>query len=279
MSITPAPPRVESVSFGRDPAAFGGPCLILVTHAELLVSSDDDTLTRMGEGDLLTVSPGARCSARAARGDARARVFRVGAGWVEHALDVAGCDAVEREASCFVDRCCSDPARRAQHLFDELASTPTAADRGQRLRDSARRLELLALALASHPAGLETTAARRPSACRATLSRVVAALRDAPLEHASLAGLARQIGLSERQISRIFREEFGTTFRDHLATLRLDRAKQLLAATDLPVIEVAGHTGWSSLAHFNAVFRRRVGVTPSAFRAGGFAIGEPIRAQ
>jgi len=69
--------------------------------------------------------------------------------------------------------------------------------------------------------------------------------------------------------------QFGTTFREHLATLRLERAKRLLAATDLPVIEVAGHTGWSSLAHFNAVFRRRVGLTPSAFRAGELAFPTP----
>ena len=279
MPLAPAPPRVESVSFERESVDLTGPCLIFVTHGELRVSGGDESLARMCEGDLLTVNPGAWCSARASRVGAQARVFRVGAGWVEHALGIAGCDAADRGASCFVARSGSDAARRARRLFDELASPPANADRGQRLRDSARRLELLALALEFHPTGLEATAARRPSPCRVTLSRVVAALRDAPLEQASLAGLARQIGLSERQVSRIFREEFGTTFRDHLATLRLDRAKQLLAATDLSVIEVAGHTGWSSLAHFNAVFRRRVGVTPSAFRAGGIAIGEPILAQ
>ena len=51
--------------------------------------------------------------------------------------------------------------------------------------------------------------------------------------------------------------------------LRLARARRLLLETDHSVLEVAGETGWSSLAHFNAVFRRRVGVTPSAFRSVG----------
>ena len=116
---------------------------------------------------------------------------------------------------------------------------------------------------------------RRANPYRAELVRLISALRDASLDEVSLASLSHQIGLSERQVSRLFREEFGTTFRDHLATLRLERAKRLLAATDLPVIEVAGSTGWSSLAHFNAVFRRRVGLTPSAFRAGELAFPTP----
>jgi iron complex transport system substrate-binding protein len=71
------------------------------------------------------------------------------------------------------------------------------------------------------------------------------------------------------------REEFGASFREHLATLRLERAKSLLATTDLRVIEVAGHTGWSSLAHFNSVFREQVGLTPSGFRTGAMALSGP----
>ena len=152
---------------------------------------------------------------------------------------------------------------------------PPAADRDHRLRDAALRLELLALALETPAAEPAQGGPRRANPYRAALVRLVSALRDASLDEVSLASLSHEIGLSERQVSRLFREEFGTTFRDHLATLRLERAKRLLAATDLPVIEVAGHTGWSSLAHFNSVFRRRVGLTPSAFRAGELAFPSP----
>ena len=56
----------------------------------------------------------------------------------------------------------------------------------------------------------------------------------------------------------------------------LERAKALLRDSEMTVIEVAGETGWSSLAHFNAVFRRRVGSTPSQFRVG-HAAPEPVR--
>jgi AraC-like DNA-binding protein len=52
----------------------------------------------------------------------------------------------------------------------------------------------------------------------------------------------------------------------------MERAKRLLRETDLPVIEVAAETGWSSLAHFTTTFRRRVGQTPSGYRAAGATV-------
>jgi transcriptional regulator GlxA family with amidase domain len=87
-----------------------------------------------------------------------------------------------------------------------------------------------------------------------------------PLEHASLAALALRVGLSERQVSRLFRAQYGQTFREQLCERRLERAKGLLAESARSVIAIAGETGWSSLAHFNAVFRRRVGLTPTQYR-------------
>jgi transcriptional regulator GlxA family with amidase domain len=51
-----------------------------------------------------------------------------------------------------------------------------------------------------------------------------------------------------------------------MAELRLARARRLLRDTDYSVVDVAGETGWRSLAHFNAVFRQRTGLTPSAYR-------------
>ena len=90
---------------------------------------------------------------------------------------------------------------------------------------------------------------------------------DEPLDDLTIETFARDLGCSARQVSRLFREELGTTFRDHLVELRLARAKDLLERTPLNVIDVAGATGWSSLAHFNAVFRRHVGATPTGYRA------------
>lgn len=61
------------------------------------------------------------------------------------------------------------------------------------------------------------------------------------------------------------------TFREFMSQLRLNRAKDLLRETDLPVIDVAAETGWRSLAHFTSTFGRRVGMTPSRYREHALA--------
>jgi AraC-like DNA-binding protein len=255
-------PSVETLEIGRQSVALHEVRLASPEHGEVHLCFADDVCVRLAEDDLLRLPSGGGCRARAAQGVARLRVLRVGRVWLAQALGLL--DAPDGGAC--VDRAGSEEARRARRLFDAHVH-PGAAEEGESLRDAARRLELLALALESQPFEPTSAGLRRRNHGREALVRMVAALRDASLEEVSLASLALELGLSERQVSRLFREEFGTTFRQHVSSLRLERAKRLLAATDLPVIEVAGHTGWSSLAHFNTVFRRRVGVTPSAFRS------------
>ena len=297
MSLDPAAPRTDFLEFGPVHHLLPGACLVSCESGELRVASRDGDCARLGEGDLLRLSVGSSCTARAVGPRARARVLSAGVDWLRSALALVSDDAALATPIFCIERAASEGARRARRLFDALARPPSPAaaqraagersagpredlappaeDLGHRLRDAAMRLELLALALEAPPAEPPQSGPRRANPYRAELVRLVSALRDASLDEVSLGSLSHRIGLSERQVSRLFRAEFGTTFRDHLATLRLERAKRLLAATDLSVIEVAGSTGWSSLAHFNAVFRRRVGLTPSAFRAGELAFPTP----
>jgi AraC-like DNA-binding protein len=276
MSLDPAAPRTDFLDLGPVHHLLPDACLVSCESGELRVASTDGECARLGEGDLLRMQVGSSCKARAVGPRARASVLRTGVDWLRSALALVGDDAAALATPIFcIERAASDGARRARRLFGALAAATDAEDRSRRMRHGALRLELLALALEAPPAEPPQGGPRRANPYRAELVRLVSALREASLEEVSLASLSEQIGLSERQVSRLFREEFGTTFRDHLATLRLERAKRLLAATDLPVIEVAGSTGWSSLAHFNAVFRRRVGLTPSAFRSGEFAFPTP----
>jgi AraC-like DNA-binding protein len=271
MNLDPAPPRVAILAVGRATLRLRDARLVSPESGEIHVGFDGDACARLGEGDLLRLPSGGDCTVRAARGAGRIRVLQVDRGWLTDALGLGECMTAAPGAHACVERARGEFARRARRLFDEHAA-PAGPERAHPLRQAAVRLELLALAIETPASPLAGGALRRRNPGRAELVRLVSMLRDASLEEVSLARLAREIGLSERQVSRLFREEFGTSFREHVASLRLDRAKQLLAATDLPVIEVAGHTGWSSLAHFNSVFRRRVGVTPSAFRAGGIGL-------
>jgi AraC family transcriptional regulator, regulatory protein of adaptative response / DNA-3-methyladenine glycosylase II len=92
----------------------------------------------------------------------------------------------------------------------------------------------------------------------------------------SLTKLARDLGLSARQLRRAVRREFGVSPVALAQTQRLLLAKQLLAESDLPMIEVAFASGFDSVRRFNALFRSHYHLTPTRMRrasAAGRAVG------
>jgi AraC-like DNA-binding protein len=87
-------------------------------------------------------------------------------------------------------------------------------------------------------------------------------------EPASLAETARAACLSPHHFLRAFHRAFGVTPHRYLQRLRLERARALLARRDASVTEVCLAVGFASLGSFSALFRREVGVSPRAWRAG-----------
>jgi AraC family transcriptional regulator len=86
--------------------------------------------------------------------------------------------------------------------------------------------------------------------------------RDLPLEE--LAGAAY---LSPFHFARLFKKLTGASPHAYLASLRVQRAQQLLAETDLSISELSARVGYSSPSHFSKAFRQSTGLTPRAFRA------------
>jgi len=84
-------------------------------------------------------------------------------------------------------------------------------------------------------------------------------------EPLSLAQLAREAALSPFHFLRLFRAAFGRTPHQYLTQVRLEAAKRLLL-DDAPVTDVCFEVGFQSLGSFSALFARRVGAPPSAFR-------------
>jgi AraC family transcriptional regulator of adaptative response / DNA-3-methyladenine glycosylase II len=82
----------------------------------------------------------------------------------------------------------------------------------------------------------------------------------------SLEKLARDLKLSSRQLRRSIRQEFGVSPVELAQTQRLLLAKQLLADSDLPMIEVAYASGFASVRRFNALFQSHYRLTPSRMR-------------
>jgi AraC-like DNA-binding protein len=77
--------------------------------------------------------------------------------------------------------------------------------------------------------------------------------------------LAREAALSPFHFLRTFRSAFGETPHRYLTRVRIEAAKRLLLA-DAPVTDVCFEVGFQSLGSFSALFARRVGAPPSAFR-------------
>jgi AraC-like DNA-binding protein len=79
------------------------------------------------------------------------------------------------------------------------------------------------------------------------------------------------VGLSERHLTRCFRQEMGITPITYLNRYRINQAKVLLGAGKKGITEVALDVGFSSSGYFTRVFRQEVGVAPSAFVRGNCA--------
>lgn len=81
-----------------------------------------------------------------------------------------------------------------------------------------------------------------------------------------LGRLARELGVSEDRATHVIRETCGRTYRELLTEARLNTARELLRLSALPILEVALASGFVEVAHFNRLFRRETGLTPTAYR-------------
>lgn len=81
-----------------------------------------------------------------------------------------------------------------------------------------------------------------------------------------VAWVAARLGITDRHLRRVFQARFGVTPMQYVQTRRLLIAKQLLADTALPVMQVASMSGFSSVRRFNAAFLAAYGLNPRAVR-------------
>lgn len=98
------------------------------------------------------------------------------------------------------------------------------------------------------------------------IRELVGQMTEAELSERSLTELARQLHCSERHFSRLFREEFGVPFHARQIELRFQRARQLLVDSNAKIINIAYISGYRHLGLFNAMFRKRFGLTPVEWR-------------
>lgn len=121
-----------------------------------------------------------------------------------------------------------------------------------RIRDGheRQRMELRARLGISHP----------------KLLAAISCMEDNLEEPLSCSDLAVNVGLSTRQLERLFQKYLGHSPTRYYLGLRLDRARYLLTQTSLPIIEVALACGFVSASHFSKCHREHFGHTPSEER-------------
>nr|WP_299243081.1 GlxA family transcriptional regulator [uncultured Halomonas sp.] len=91
----------------------------------------------------------------------------------------------------------------------------------------------------------------------------IAALMEANLEEPiSFDELARFVGISRRQLERLFQKYLHCSPSRYYLRLRLTRARQLLKQTPMPIIDVASACGFVSTPHFSKCYREFFGVPP-----------------
>ena len=137
----------------------------------------------------------------------------------------------------------------------ELAAAVSEQFMHERIREGHddQRLPLQARLRVSHP----------------KLIRAIAEMEKHTEEALSRDEIAQRVGLSRRQLERLFRRYLSTSPARYYLKLRLNRARTLLTQTTMPVTEVAFASGFTSASHFSKCYRDMFGRTPRAERRGG----------
>jgi AraC family transcriptional regulator len=131
--------------------------------------------------------------------------------------------------------------------------------------------ESVAMALSAHIAQRYSTLTTklepyRGGLSRSRLNRVLEYINANLNDKLELGVLAEVVGLNLYHFARAFKQSTGETPHQYVLRRRIERAKEFLRYSQLPVIEASARTGFVDQSHFSKVFRRIVGVAPSEYR-------------
>jgi AraC-like DNA-binding protein/ligand-binding sensor protein len=118
------------------------------------------------------------------------------------------------------------------------------------------------LALVANQISLQQANVDSPIVARA--KEYVASHHSEPIR---LEQIAQALNVSEFHFCRTFKRATGLTFMDYLSRVRIEKAKVLLSDKGLRVSEIAYETGFQTITHFNRIFRKLVGFSPTEYRS------------
>jgi AraC-like DNA-binding protein len=128
----------------------------------------------------------------------------------------------------------------------------------------------IAMYLARHP-GRGVRLPRQSGLVHRKLEQVRSFIEEHLAEPLLVERLAAVVHLSPFHFARLFKLATGTPPHAFITAMRVDRAKELLRARHLPLVEIAAEVGFQTQGHFTEVFHRLAGTTPRRFRLASAA--------
>ncbi len=98
------------------------------------------------------------------------------------------------------------------------------------------------------------------------ISRAKSFIKENQTEDLSLSQVAKAVNTSTFYFCKMFKKATGLNFTEYLSRVRVEKAKNLLMNPNLRISEIAYEVGFQSLTHFNRVFKKVVGRSPTEYR-------------
>lgn len=99
------------------------------------------------------------------------------------------------------------------------------------------------------------------------VTRAKAYIEEHQAEDLSLSQVARAVNASIFYFCKVFKRATGINFTEYVSRVRIEKAKNLALNPNLRISEIAFAVGFQSLTHFNRVFKKITGMSPTAYRA------------
>ena len=147
--------------------------------------------------------------------------------------------------------------------FEELVKSVASTEAVEKIRQGAKLMQLI-----SDIFEMFHLEKKYCKAVRACISYMEENYNDA----ITLKQLGEISGYSDIHTMRLFRRDTGQTPHEWLTNIRINRARELLTASDKTLEQIASECGFSSDSHFKILFKKTTGITPGAYRRGSSSI-------
>lgn len=150
----------------------------------------------------------------------------------------------------------------SQELRKAYFGTPTVTERQQQAIIKLLSIFAQQLAMISNQIILRQQNAEPP-----LITKAKEYIQEHQSEDLSLAQVAKAVNTSTYYFCKLFKKSTNINFTDYVSRLRIEKAKNLALNPNLRISEIAFEVGFQSLTHFNRIFKRITGMSPSQYRA------------